>query len=258
MSYSRRINRPRGWNLEPVTTYRDKNNLQKGNPELKPEYIDSYELGWQKKWNMSSLSFEGYYRTTNNLITRIHNLQESDIVIHTFENINRDHSMGAELMLNYDVTKWFNLNTSGTLYYYLLEGELYSDDVYKESLNFDARMNNTFRFTPFTRLQLNIGYRGPSATVEGKQKGFLMSDLAVKQDFLKRKLTATFQVRDVFVSMKRERTIEESNYYEHAKMSHTDPIFMATLSLKLNNYKPEKRERDQQQNDSEGGGEYEF
>jgi len=42
-SYTRRIERPRGWSLEPFQTWTDAYNVRIGNPGLKPEYIDSYE-----------------------------------------------------------------------------------------------------------------------------------------------------------------------------------------------------------------------
>ena len=46
-SYSRRINRPGGWSLEPFPTWTDANNVRIGNPDLLPEFIDSYETGVQ-------------------------------------------------------------------------------------------------------------------------------------------------------------------------------------------------------------------
>ena len=46
-SYSRRIERPRGWALEPFDTWIDANNVRRGNPDLQPEFIDSYEAGIQ-------------------------------------------------------------------------------------------------------------------------------------------------------------------------------------------------------------------
>ncbi|PIY32464.1 MAG: TonB-dependent receptor, partial [Bacteroidetes bacterium CG_4_10_14_3_um_filter_42_6] len=49
-SYSRRIERPRSYFLEPFITIEDAYNVRKGNPELLPEYIDSYDLSYQKKF----------------------------------------------------------------------------------------------------------------------------------------------------------------------------------------------------------------
>src|SRR5690606_29228206 len=67
-SYTRRIERPRGWQLEPFDTWMDANNIRRGNPALEPEYIDSYELAVQTYFGDVSLSTEVYYKMTNNKV----------------------------------------------------------------------------------------------------------------------------------------------------------------------------------------------
>jgi hypothetical protein len=44
VNYTRRINRPSMWQLNPFTDYSDPQNLRKGNPYLNPEYVNSFEL----------------------------------------------------------------------------------------------------------------------------------------------------------------------------------------------------------------------
>ncbi len=70
-SYSRRIERPRSWYLEPFITWEDAFNVRQGNPDLKPEYIDALEAAYLVGFGEHSLSFEGYYRITNNKVERI-------------------------------------------------------------------------------------------------------------------------------------------------------------------------------------------
>jgi outer membrane receptor protein involved in Fe transport len=61
-SYSRKIDRPGGWALEPFDTWIDANNVRRGNPNLQPEFIDSYETGIQTQLGITSFSTEIYYR----------------------------------------------------------------------------------------------------------------------------------------------------------------------------------------------------
>ncbi|HEY4785469.1 MAG TPA: TonB-dependent receptor, partial [Bacteroidales bacterium] len=61
-SYSRRINRPEDHDLDPFVRHTGNNNIQQGNPGLKPEYADSYELNFQKRMGEGFISLEGYYR----------------------------------------------------------------------------------------------------------------------------------------------------------------------------------------------------
>ena len=62
-SYTRRIDRSRSWFMEPFLTWEDVYNVGRGNPGLEPEYIDSWELGYQKDFNNNALSVEMYYRS---------------------------------------------------------------------------------------------------------------------------------------------------------------------------------------------------
>jgi outer membrane receptor protein involved in Fe transport len=73
-NFSRRIQRPRSWNLEPFISWEDPYTVRQGNPNLLPEYILSYELGWIKNLKKGSLSAELYHRNTVNTIQRIQEL----------------------------------------------------------------------------------------------------------------------------------------------------------------------------------------
>ncbi|MBN2520452.1 MAG: TonB-dependent receptor family protein, partial [Bacteroidales bacterium] len=257
-SYSRRINRPRGWSLEPFTSYRDKYTMRKGNPDLQPEYISSYELAYQKRRGNSFIAIEGFYRITKGVITRapLRESENTNVETMTFLNLDNDYALGAEFMINHDLTKWFKLNASTNLYHYRVKGDVGEGDKVKESFNWDGRISTTFVITPYTRAQVNGFYRGPSATVQGMRRGFWASDLAIKQEFFKRSLALTLQIRDVFGSMKFEFENEYSDSYFHGKFRREPTIFMLSLSYKINNYNKKQRNGDLGE-DVNGAGEFE-
>lgn len=239
-SYSRRINRPRGRNLDPFKIYIDKNNIRQGNPDLEPEYVDSYELGWMKRFGNSFLSFEGYYRMKKNAFTRIFKSEDEGVVLHTTENLNKEHSSGVEIMMNNKFGKKVNLVLGGNIYYYKLEGEVESSTVDKENVSWNSRMMTTYKLFPSTRIQLMMGYRGGRKTAQGDHKGSFMSSFAIRHDFLKDRATATLQIRDLTGSMKRDFTASTDVLYEHTIMQRESPMLNFTLSYRLKNYKKEK------------------
>lgn len=63
-SYSRRMNRPRSWFLNPFPDYSDPYSYRVGNPFLLPENEDSYELGFLQTWQKHSLSAAIYFKDT--------------------------------------------------------------------------------------------------------------------------------------------------------------------------------------------------
>jgi len=236
-SYSRRIDRPRGWYLEPFLTWQDEFNVRQGNPELKPEYIDSYDLSYLKKFGDNFLSLEGYYRITRNKIERIRSVYEKDVMLTTFENVGEDYSLGLEAMLNFSIFRWWDINLSGNYYNYRIEGSLEEQDFNRTSNNWNSRFNNTFTITNNVVFQLNSRYNSGSVSAQGTRSDYYTVDAAAKVSFLQKTLTANFQVRDILGTSKREYTSEGEDFYQYSIYEPKAPVFIVTLSYRFNNYK---------------------
>jgi len=239
-SYSRRINRPDGRDLDPFPNYMNQYTIRIGNPNLKPEYTDSYELSYMYKFGNSFVSLESFYRTTNDLMTRIQELRDG-IFYMTMDNLNRDYSLGGEIMGNINFTKWLLINTSFSIYNYQLKGEVLGKSVDKQSTNYSGRLNGTVKFSPDSRLQLTGYYRGPSVSAQGDMKSMIFTNLAYRQDFMKKKLSATLSIRDVLGTAKYEGTSYGDDFKSTFKMLHEPRVLMLTLSYKINNYKMDKQ-----------------
>ncbi len=250
-SYTRRIQRPRGWNLEPFDTWTDSNNKRRGNPGLKPEYIDSYELGYQKRIGLQSISFETYYRVTNNVMERII-LPENNIMVSTIQNVGTDYSIGVETMLNLSFAKWFKNDLIGNVYHYKEEGDYTTynnekeptvQDFSTESFNWSLRNNSTIMFNKTTRFQVNVIYNSASKKAQGERKGFVMANIGLKKDFMKRKLSATLQLRNILNTAKHENISEGPGFYNYSKFDMQWPSIKLNLSYKINNYKKKRGAR---------------
>lgn len=252
-SYSRRIQRPRGYYLEPFLTWYDAFNVRTGNPDLNPEYIDSYELSHLMKFGRNSFSVDAYYRITNNKIERTRSVYEENVFLSSFENVGKDYSLGIELMLGLDIQKWWHVDLMGNIYDYRVEGELLGYDFSESSFNWNARFNNTLRLGKSTRVQLNGMYNSPTITAQGERDGFFMANFAVRQSFYKNKLSATLQVRDVFGTMRHSSTYEGLDFYSYYDFQPDTPLVTLTLSYKLNNYRPDRKRRSQDDMDDMNG-----
>lgn len=239
-SYSRRIDRPRGRDLDPFENYRDQYTISIGNPALKPEYTNSYELNYMKRFGKSFISLEGFYRATNNVISRINSLRDDGVLLQTRVNLNHDYSKGGELMANLNLKEWLLVNGSISLYNYKIEDLSSGEYIERQSTNTDGRVNATVKFSQDSRMQLVGMYRGPSVSIQGNRKGMFFSNISYRQDLMKKKLTATLSVRDLFGTAKREGTSTGPNFNSSFKFQREPRIFMLTLSYKINNYKMDK------------------
>lgn len=250
-SYTRRIDRPRGWQLEPFDTWMDANNVRRGNPALEPEYIDSYEMAAQTYFGDISLSTEVYYKMTQNKIERIRSVYDDDVTLNTVDNIGKDYSLGSEMMLLFDMFKFWNVSLMGNIYNYKVEGVLYDEPFSRESFNWQTRFNNMFRISSSTQLQVNARYNSPSISSQGRREGYFSTDLALKQDLYDRLLTLTLQVRDVLGTAKYEFTSEGQDFYNYNYFTRESPMVMLNVRLNINQQRRD-RESSEEGNGFEG------
>jgi outer membrane cobalamin receptor len=256
-SYSRRLNRPMGFMLEPFPSIMDPYNIRIGNPELTPEYAGSYEVTVLKHIKTSFISLEGYYRHTQDLMTRIQTLGSDRIMYHTMANMNNDYSLGSELMINYEIKPGVRLVASGTLYNYWMKGAINGVSVDQRSTNFDGKLNFDMKLAKNTRFQLMGVYRGPTVSAQGSREGMFFSNASLKQDLFKNRMSATLQVQDIFGTMKFSGSSYGANFENIYKFKRESQIVQLTLSYKLNNFKA-KTGKEGPDSTNNGGGMGEF
>lgn len=245
-SYSRRIERPRSWWLEPFLTYEDAFNVRQGNPDLEPEYIDAMEIAYLKGLGEHSLTFEGYYRITNNKVERIRSVYEENIMLSRPENVGKDYALGGEMVLNLNLLRWWKADLSGNFYNYRLEGALEQQQFDRQSFNWNTRLTNTFRFGEGSRIQLNARYNSATVTAQGERGDYWTADIAFSQELFDRKLTAILQARDILGRVVREDLSFGRDFNAYGEYYNLAPQVALTLNYRFNNYKRDRRD---------GGGE---
>ncbi|WP_027420834.1 outer membrane beta-barrel protein [Crocinitomix catalasitica] len=241
LSYSRKIERPRSWYMEPFITWVDQYSVRTGNINLLPEYINSFEFGWiQNMSKKSTFSFEAYHRQVINKTERIQRVYEDEIVITMPENVGTSNATGLELSLDHIIKPWWRATVSGTVFNYMLKGQV--DDLIfdQQAINWTAQLNNSFSLKNDWKIQLMTSYNGPVTTAQGLTSPFFRANLALRKSFWKKNATATLQVRDVFSTTKRESTTISNNIEIYSLNEPRTPTIVVGLSLKFNNFK-EKR-----------------
>ncbi len=233
-SYSRRINRPRGYFLEPFPTYRDTYNYRVGDPEIEPEYTDSYELGWQKYLGDFSFTIEGYFRSTENEFERIRTLDSNGVMRHTLTNLSSSDALGVEVMLNYAPYDWLNLNLVPNFFYNTISGDILEEDAATSTKTWDLRFYADIKAYKDLRFEIKSFFRGPSLTAQGEREAAGAVDLGVRYDFMQRAASLTLSARDIFDSRFREMTSSSSQFYTYDKFNRESQIFMLTFTYRFN------------------------
>lgn len=261
-SYSRRISRPRGRRLNPFSSISDNRNFYVGNPNLQPEFTDSYELGYLL--NLEKSSFYGgiYYRYTEGVEQRLSTTGEDGITFTRPYNVSIERSFGAEFNISQDFTDWYRVSGNVNFFRsYVPAGSVsFGDEVLSyneaEAVSLSTRVSNNFKFKDMFDAQINVNYRAPRNTVQGKSLSITSVDVGLSRDVLKGNGTLAFNVRDLFNTRKwRSETFNENSiqYSEFQWRSRT-----ATLSFtyRLN----QKKQRDDQggrgEDYGDGGGDF--
>ena len=254
-TYSRRIQRPRQNELNPFKDYRGSNNIFYGNPKLKPEFTNAFELNYQYTFDKGFASLETYYRATYDKITQINGLDSLDgrpVFVFTIDNADRDYALGMELMTNLDVAKWWQLNLTGNLFRYQLNGKIDGEDITRVSNSWRTNINTLFKMKWDTRFQITAIYNGPSNTLQGKRAGFFVTNVALRKEMFKKQLTLALNVRDIFSTGKFSFTSEGADFYAFNEFRREAPVVTLNLTYRLNNYKQNGNRRDN--GGPEGGG----
>ncbi len=239
-SYTRRIQRPRGWYLEPFRTRMDSRNVWEGNPGLLPSYTNSVEGGYKKVVGNNDVYFDLFYRQTLDEDERITEPLTADLYLNTVKNVGTSTSAGLEASVNLIFRKFWSLYLTSSVYDYRLAGEYVgvADTVVFDThdTSWNARFNNTFRLNEKCELQVMTRYRSGRVTSQGRDDARYQTDLSLKYQILRNKLTANFQVRDVFGTGVHESTSSGANFTSHSLHTHDAPYFSLSLKYNFNNY----------------------
>jgi outer membrane receptor protein involved in Fe transport len=244
LSYSRRINRPRLRFLNPYTDYSDPYNLRRGNPDLKPEYIDSYELSYVKYLGKSTITPSVFLRNTHDAITRTYSLLDSNTSLVTFENVATELAYGAELIAVSQLTPWLNVN--GNISYYRNELKDNSNNTSASNYTWQGRIMSTARLPLGFSLQLAYNYRGAEVSPQGSTKPMQSLDAAIRKDFLDEKASLNFRISDIFNTQKFETDLSGTNFTQTFNRQRESRTAFLTFTYKFGT--PEKQQRNKRQN----------
>ncbi|MEM8567808.1 MAG: outer membrane beta-barrel family protein [Bacteroidota bacterium] len=209
--YSRRIYRPRLWDLNPFFNFRNNFNIRVGNPNLRPEYTDSYEI--TAIYILGAVSFNSsvYFRNTTDVIERVA-FFENNITTTTPINIGINRVTGLEINAEYEITKWLNVNGDFNYNRFRREGSLESQVFDFEGDRYTARMAPQFKLPKDLDIELTGNFQSGFLTVQGEVSptGFL--DVGVRKGFLKKKAVISLGVRDVFASRFDESVANQEDF----------------------------------------------
>ena len=254
ISYSRRVNRPSTRELNPFKDYSDPLNVHKGNPELLPEYINSYELGYEYKWKTNSILANVYYKKINNMIRRYKTVDSLGVSTITFQNLESGENSGVELSSVINLYKWQSFNWSFNLFQTKIDATNLESDLNSENFGWSAKaMSNTVLPYKFI-IQISFRYHSPILIPQGEIKAMYNTDLAIRKNILKNKGTLSLRVSDIFNTRKFSIYLLDASFEQNFTHTFESRVLYLTFNYRFGKqFKSEKYNKNK--GDYKEGGE---
>ncbi|NVN95162.1 MAG: TonB-dependent receptor [Bacteroidetes bacterium] len=233
-SYSRRVNRPDMHDLNPFKDYSNPLMIRYGNPYLKPEYINSFEVGHSKYWNKTSFYTSIYYRQINDVIKRIAFLDTNGISNMTNQNLTKGTSYGVDFILEQEVLKWWRINANFSYFRTMIEGNSIDGNISTDNYSWTSKLNSTMNFGKTLSIQISGNYRAPIITPQGKMHETYSADIAFKKDLFKEKFSVSFRVSDIFNTQKWNNDTHGTGFSASMSNKRQSQAAFLTISYKIN------------------------
>ncbi|WP_018628945.1 TonB-dependent receptor [Niabella aurantiaca] len=266
LNYSRRINRPGFFQLFPFIDYSDSLDLNRGNPDLKPEFTNSFELSYSNNFNQgNNLILSVYYKHTSGLITRYqlpdtHPISHKPVLVSTFINANSSFVGGFEAVGKNKITPWWDLTSNINIYTSKINIDDPAIPTADQIYSWFGKINNDFKLPANFTLQLSGDYNSKTVlapggssgnsgggrgfmrgTVSGNAQGYTMPnygiDAALKYEFLKGKAASvTLSVNDLLRTRKSDVYTNSGFFNQHQVRTRDQQFFRLNFAYRFGKF----------------------
>ncbi|BDS10718.1 outer membrane beta-barrel family protein [Aureispira anguillae] len=213
--YSRRINRPNLWDLNPFFNIRNNFMIRTGNPELRPEFSNSYEMNGIYILEKLSLNLGIYHLHTTDVMEQV-SFFENDVNTSKPVNLGIDWSTGAELNLKYNPTKWMSINGNANYNYFIRQGSFDGTAFNFNAHRWSTKITAKFKLPWDIETEITGHYRSKYQTLQGQVGANIFADAGIRKKIKGGKMVVSFSVRDLFASRNRKVEVFQGDFYSYS------------------------------------------
>lgn len=263
LNYTRRLRRPWGGQLNSFRDTRDATMVSFGNPELTPEFSNSFSLNYLKTRNDHSLLVSAYYRPTSDVIQRINYQSSTDgLMYSTSVNVAKSLSSGLEVVLKNKLFRILDLTTTANAYYYKLNGFSYDIDGQtvtgkgNDNFTWNARMTASLILPYDISVQATGRYNARQVITQGHRKANYSVDLGARKNFFNKALTVAVNCRDLLNSRKWVNYTESDTFTRYQMNKRGGRNVNLTVTWNFGNMKAKKKPQKESGMPDYGGQQY--
>jgi outer membrane receptor protein involved in Fe transport len=196
-SLGHRVTRPDPEALNPFIDRQDTQNLRAGNPNLRPEDTQSFEIGYSVDSTQLSYGFTGYLRRNRNSVTDVTQVVSADVVLITKENLAKDTAGGIEFTANGHITRKLSYSLSGNLFHAEIDATALSATGLQSTTGLNAKASLDYHLTAIDTAQISFSRSDKRLTPQGYVSAIDLVNVGFKHQ-IRPNLSAVITVSNLF------------------------------------------------------------
>lgn len=228
-SYSRRINRPRFWQLNTFSGLSDQRFLQRGNPDIDPMYTNALELALLKKTEKLSVNPGIYYQYTSNYFGAVIEPVSDGNFIRTWANMGKEKRYGLEMTTSYNPFSWWRLSWDINWYTFSLRGEYAGKSYTADNTTWFTTVRTGMRFPKVLNVDASFNYRGKREEVQVTVSPQYRANIGVLKDLFKDRMTVSFSLNNIFNSNIYEQEMDTPEYSLYSRFQQKGVICTGSI-----------------------------
>ncbi|MES2794496.1 MAG: TonB-dependent receptor [Bacteroidota bacterium] len=220
--YNRRVDRPNEVDIRIFPKYDDAEIIKVGNPNLSPQFTNSWELGYKTNLKSGYYYAAIYHREVDGTITRIAStVPGSNLIYAIFQNAGRSYNTGIEMLLTNEFSKNYKFSINLNAYRnqinaFSVENKYPIPNQFSaekdELISGNLKLNNTLHFAKAIDLQLSVVYLAQDIIPQGKIDSRFSVDFGLKKSIQNGKSELFLNANDLFNTMVTKKEILGQNF----------------------------------------------
>ena len=243
LSYSKRINRPSLWFLNPFYELKDFTARFTGNPNLKPTYSDAFEVSFIYNINKLRLSPSVYYLNSTDVVQFETKKDGNGVFIQSPINLDEEKRYGIELSASLSPLKWLRFNSDFNLYSYEQNGIIDGKDAAFSDKTWFVNFTTNVKLSKSTRMQTSLYYQGERSNAQITTEPITNLNFGISKNILKNKGSIIFNASNILNTRTDKQEIVGNNYKINQERSRNAQRFSLSFVYKFNQKPSDKNRR---------------
>lgn len=216
-SYSRRLERPGIWYLNPYVNNDDPKNIRHGNPNLDPEFTNSLSLDYNGFLKGKSINLSLYYNYTNNSIQSLTTVDSTTGVATTsYYNIGKDNVAGLNIYTSTQITPKWMINFNANVNYVYVKSNN-GEGLRNDGFSGNGYISTNYSFTEGFRAEINGFFYTGSPSLQGRYSGSYNLSVGLRKELFKRKAALTLALESPFRTNRQWKgTFQDPTFIQHS------------------------------------------